>query len=94
MSKPIRRYSKGRVRVAEFKNVFQNEDGERISLMYTPEKVYPDQDGNWNRSNSYSLRDLRNLHQCIGDILNAATTPVTVQDVVDDEEEGAETTEE
>ena len=93
MSKPVRRYTKGRVRVAEFKNVFQNEDGERISLMYTPEKVYPDKEGNWNRSNSYSLRDLRNLKQCIDDILQAATTPVTVQEVTE-EEEGSEATEE
>ena len=94
MSKPIRRYSKGRVRMAEFKNTFQNEDGERVSLMYTPEKVYPDNDGNWNRSNSYSLRDLRNLHQIIGQVLDASVAPVTVQAVEDKEVEGAEAAEE
>jgi hypothetical protein len=86
--KPVKRFRSGRVSVAQFENRFQNEDGERISRMYSPQKSYRVGE-EWKTSNSYSLRDLIHLRGIIDQVISQAYQ-VTEQNVVTETEVAAE----
>jgi hypothetical protein len=83
-TRPVKRFRSGRVSVAQFENKFQNEDGERTSRMYSPQKSYKVGE-EWKTSNSYSLKDLIHLRGIIDQIVSSAYQ-VTEQNVVTETE--------